>query len=511
MEKFLKKLLSRAFIVGFLIFIQFVILMGAIWKVSEDFIYVYFLFIFISIVVFIYIVSRKDNPSYKLAWAVPVLLVPVFGGLFYLIFGGNKTSKKFRKQIKASYDETAHLLYNDRKVLDELEEQDKSIANQSRYIGDYSQFPVYKNTTTEYLTPGEVFFERLKEELKKAKHYIFMEYFIVHEGVMWDSILEILEEKVKEGVEVRFVYDDMGCLGTLPYKYNEVLEAKGIKCMVFNPFVPLLSLRMNNRDHRKITVIDGHTGFTGGINLADEYINEIVRFGHWKDASIMIKGDAVWNLTVMFLQIWNFYSERKEQYEKYYPYFHHEDEFESDGYVQPYGDSPLDDEIVGENVYLNIINKAKDYVYINTPYLIIDNELVTALTLAAKSGIDVRIVTPHIEDKWYAHIVTRAYYPQLIESGVKIYEYTPGFIHSKTFVSDDEIGIVGTINMDYRSLYLHFECGVWLYKTKSVGQIKDDFLKTLEKCQRITLEDCAKVKVPTRILRSIIRVFAPLM
>ncbi|MGV2643027.1 cardiolipin synthase, partial [Clostridium perfringens] len=251
--------------------------------------------------------------------------------------------------------------------------------------------------------------------------------------------------------------------------------------------------------------------FTGGINLADEYINEIVRFGHWKDASIMIKGDAVWNLTVMFLQIWNFYSEGKEQYEKYYPYFHHEDEFESDGYVQPYGDSPLDDEIVGENVYLNIINKAKDYVYINTPYLIIDNELVTALTLAAKSGIDVRIVTPHIEDKWYAHIVTRAYYPQLIESGVKIYEYTPGFIHSKTFVSDDEIGIVGTINMDYRSLYLHFECGVWLYKTKSVGQIKDDFLKTLEKCQRITLEDCAKVKVPTRILRSIIRVFAPLM
>ncbi|MBO3356407.1 MAG: cardiolipin synthase [Clostridium perfringens] len=508
MEKFLKKLLSRAFIVGFLIFIQFVILMGAIWKVSEDFIYVYFLFIFISIVVFVYIVSRKDNPSYKLAWAVPVLLVPVFGGLFYLIFGGNKTSKKFRKQIKASYDETAHLLYNDRKVLDELEEQDKSIANQSRYIADYSQFPVYKNTTTEYLSPGEVFFERLKEELKKAKHYIFMEYFIVHEGVMWDSILEILEEKVKEGVEVRFVYDDMGCLGTLPYKYNEVLEAKGIKCMVFNPFVPLLSLRMNNRDHRKITVIDGHTG---GINLADEYINEIVRFGHWKDASIMLKGDAVWNLTVMFLQIWNFYSEGKEKYEKYYPYFHHEDEFESDGYVQPYGDSPLDDEIVGENVYLNIINKAKDYVYINTPYLIIDNELVTALTLAAKSGIDVRIVTPHIEDKWYAHIVTRAYYPQLIESGVKIYEYTPGFIHSKTFVSDDEIGIVGTINMDYRSLYLHFECGVWLYKTKSVGQIKDDFLKTLEKCQRITLEDCAKVKVPTRILRSIIRVFAPLM
>lgn len=268
---------------------------------------------------------------------------------------------------------------------------------------------------------------------------------------------------------------------------------------------------MNNRDHRKITVIDGHTGFTGGINLADEYINEIVRFGHWKDSAIMIKGDAVWNLTVMFLQIWNFYSEKKEKYERYYPYFYHEDEFEGDGYVQPYGDSPLDEEIVGENVYLNIINKAKNYVYITTPYFIVDNELVTALTLAAKSGIDVRIITPHIEDKWYAHIVTRAYYTQLIESGVKVFEYTPGFIHSKTFVSDDEIGIVGTINMDYRSLYLHFECGVWLYKTKSVDQIKEDFLNTLEKCQRITLKDCEKVKIPTRILRAIIRVFAPLM
>lgn len=511
MEKLLKKLLSRTFIVGFLILLQLVILIAGIWKLSEDFVYLYFLFIGLSIVVFIYIVSRKDNPSYKLAWAVPVLLVPVFGGLFYLIFGGNKTSKKFKNQIQASHDETKHLLYNDGTIIKELEYIDKSIANQARYIAEYSQFPPHKNTSSEYLSPGEVFFEKLKEELKKAKYYIFMEYFIVHEGKMWDSILAILEEKVKEGVEVRLVYDDMGCLSTLPYKYNQVLEEKGIRCMVFNPFVPLLSLRMNNRDHRKITVIDGHTGFTGGINLADEYINEVVRFGYWKDASIMLKGDAVWNLTVMFLQTWNFYNKEKEAYEKYYPYFHHEENFESDGYVQPYGDSPLDDEIVGENVYLNIINKAKDYVYINTPYFIVDNELVTALTLAAKSGVDIRIVTPHIEDKWYAHIVTRAYYSQLIEAGVKVYEYTPGFIHSKTFVSDDEVGTVGTINMDYRSLYLHFECGVWLYKTKSVGQIKDDFLKTLEKCQRITMDDCVKVKFPTRILRSVIRVFAPLM
>lgn len=511
MEKFLKKLLSRAFIVGFLIFIQFVILMGAIWKVSEDFIYVYFLFIFISIVVFIYIVSRKDNPSYKLAWTIPVLLVPVFGGLFYLLFGGNKIGRTLKKQIDAEYYEAKELLKQDEAVIEEIKAIDKSVYNQVKYINDYAAYPIYKNSTTEFLSPGEVFYEKLLEELKKAEHYIFMEYFIIHEGKMWDSILEILVEKVKEGVDVRLLYDDMGCITTLPNKYHEKMEKLGIKCQVFNKFIPILSVIVNNRDHRKITVIDGHTAFTGGINLADEYINEIVRFGHWKDASIMIKGEAVWNLTVMFLQVWNFVGFNREDYNKYRPKMYHPDDFVTDGYVQPYGDSPYDNELVGENVYLNIINKAKDYIYINTPYLIIDNELVTALTLAAKSGVDVRIVTPFIEDKWYAHIVTRAYYAQLIESGVKIYEYTPGFIHSKTFVCDDEIGVVGTINMDYRSLYLHFECGVFLYKTKSVMQIKEDFLNILEVSQNITLEDTKKVKWSNRFLRAILRVFAPLM
>ena len=338
-----------------------------------------------------------------------------------------------------------------------------------------------------------------------------MEYFIIDEGVMWNSILEILEEKAKEGVDVRVIYDDMGCIRTLPKKYYKILESKGIKAIAFNKFVPLLSVVMNNRDHRKITVIDGEVGFIGGINLADEYINEKVRFGHWKDASMVMEGQAVWNLTVMFLQLWNFNKEKAEDYEKFRAIKSYETNIESDGYVQPYGDSPLDGETVGEYVYLNIINKARDYVYINTPYLIIDNELVTALTLAAKSGVDVRIVTPHIEDKWYVHMVTRAYYTQLIECGVKIYEYVPGFIHSKTFVCDDEIGVVGTINMDYRSLYLHFECGVWLYKTKSVFEIKEDFLKTLEVCENITLDQCKNIKWSNRVLRAILRVFAPLM
>ena len=511
MRKLLKLIFNRIFIVGVLVLIQLIILILGIWKLSESFVYMYVLFIILSVVVVVYIVSRKDNPSYKLAWAIPVLLVPVFGGLFYLFFGGNKIGRKLKKQIEYEYHEAKELLKQDKSVIEEIKSIDKSVFSQVRYINDYAAYPVYKNSTSEFLSPGEVFYERLIEELKQAKHYIFMEYFIINEGKMWDSILEILAEKAREGVDVRLLYDDMGCITTLPNKYHEKIRKLGIKCQVFNKFIPILSVLVNNRDHRKITVIDGHTAFTGGINLADEYINEIVRFGHWKDASIMIKGEAVWSFTVMFLQVWNFIGFTKEDYNKYRPKTYHTSNFESDGYVQPYGDSPYDNELVGENVYLNIINRAKDYVYINTPYLIIDNELVTALTLAAKSGIDVRIVTPFIEDKWYAHIVTRAYYAQLIEAGVKIYEYTPGFIHSKTFVCDDEIGVVGTINMDYRSLYLHLECGVFLYKTKSVMQIKEDFLNILDVSQNITLEDTKKVKWSNRFLRAILRVFAPLM
>ena len=511
MAKLIKFLFSRMAIIGFLILIQLIVLTFTIWKLSESFFYLYILFKAISIFAVIYILSTKDNPSYKLAWIILILIIPVFGGLFYLIFGLKKTTKRFRERMINIYKETSKLVYQDKDILHKIETQDKSFANQVKYLNNYADSVIYDNTVTKYLSPGEEFFKELKEELRKAKKYIFMEYFIIQEGVMWNSILEILEEKVKEGVEVRLIYDDMGCLKTLPYKYYEKIRQKGIKCLVFNPFVPFLSVIMNNRDHRKITIIDGHTAFTGGINLADEYINKVNRFGHWKDASIIIKGDAVWNLTIMFLQAWQFTCGQKEDYKKYRPRVNYNECFESDGYVQPYGDSPLDDENVGENVYLNIINRAEDYIYINTPYLIVDNELVTALTLAAKSGVEVVIVTPHIEDKWYVHLVTRAYYSHLIEVGVKIYEYTPGFIHSKTFVSDDKIGIVGTINMDYRSLYLHFENGVLLYKTKSVNEIKNDFLRTLTYCQRISIEDCNKIKWSNKFVRSILRVFAPLM
>ena len=400
-------------------------------------------------------------------------------------------------------------------MLQQLKAENPRAAHQAHYIQNKAFCPPCRHTFTEYLPSGEQKFERLKEELVKAKRYIFLEYFIIQEGIMWDTVLEILKEKVKQGVDVRVIYDDVGSLTTLPYHYERKLEAAGIACCVFNPFVPVLSARLNNRDHRKILVIDGYIGFTGGINLADEYINAYPKHGHWKDSAILLKGDAVWNLTVMFLSLWEYIRGVDEDYDRYRPL---PEELaavrvpnEQGGYVQPFADSPLDNEAVGESVYLNMINQAMDYVYITTPYLILDNEMITALGTAAKSGVDVRIITPHIADKWFVHAVTRANYEALVEDGVRIYEYTPGFIHAKTFASDDELGVVGTINLDYRSLYLHFECGTWLYRTPSVLAVKEDFLKTLEVCQEITYEDCRKVSKLRLFGRAVLRVFAPLM
>ena len=330
---------------------------------------------------------------------------------------------------------------------------------------------------------------------------------------MWRTILDILEEKVKEGVDVRLIYDDMGCLTTLPHKYYETLRKKGIKCQVFNPFRPILNIIQNNRDHRKFCIIDGYVGFTGGVNLADEYINQKERFGHWKDTAVMLKGEAVWNMTAMFLHMWNVITNNREDnsLEEYLPHVWHPEPFVGDGYVQPFCDSPLDNETVGENVYLNIINRARRYVYICTPYLVIDNEMMTALCLAAKSGVDVRLMTPGIPDKKLVFLLTQSYYEQLLEAGVKIYEYQPGFLHAKSFVCDDKIGVVGTINLDYRSLYLHFEDGVWIYRNKVIYDIRQDFTDTLDYCKPVTLEFCRGRNIVIRAMQSVMRLFAPMM
>ncbi len=511
MKKVLKVLFSRLMVVALLMAIQVALLVFLIMKLSTSFIYLYALFGVVSLAVVFFISGQRINPSYKLAWTIPILIFPVFGGALYILLRTSGASKRFRKKINDSHQNTLHLLLPKVDILDELIEHDKSIANQSRYMAKNAFFPAYKNTVTKYFQSGEKFYDSLVEELKKAKHFIFIESFIIREGEMWNTILQILEEKVHQGVEVRVMYDDAGCVTSLPYKYYEKLREKGIKCFVFNPFTPLIEIRMNHRDHRKIIVIDGYISYTGGINLADEYINAFEKYGHWKDAAILVKGEASWNLTVMFLQLWGYISNTHEEYDRYRPDTYHPEPFESDGYVQPFGDSPIDNEPVGENTYLNMIGRARDYIYLFTPYLIIDHEMVTALMLAAKSGVDVRIVTPHVPDKWYIFIVTQSYYPVLIEAGVKIFEYTPGFLHSKVSVSDDVVATVGSINLDYRSLYFHFECSVWLYKTQSVAAVKEDFLETFKKCHEVTLEECRQVSLSKRILRSLLRLFAPLM
>ena len=509
-KKLLRSLFRRRFLVGIMIVLQMAFLVWMIVSGSRISQIFSGILTIISLLAALYIISKRDKGAYKLTWVFLILIFPLFGGLFYLLFNFQSSTKRFAKQIEITEKKTRPLFYLPGDGYAAAESEIPQNIHQVRYLQDFMGFPVYLNSSTEFLSSGEVKFEALKRELQKAEKYIFLEYFIVEEGIMWNGILEILKQKAVEGVKVRIIYDDMGCFLLLPQNYPAQLKKYGIDCVLFNPFMPMLTAMQNNRDHRKIAVIDGKTAFTGGINLADEYINAIDKHGHWRDSAIMIKGKAAWSFTLMFLQMWELCKKTDEDYSVYYPWNDEPCSVPNDGFVQPYSDSPMDTENVGEHVYLQMINNAKDYVYINTPYLIVDDSMISALSLAAKSGVDVRIVTPHKWDKWIVHKATRSYYYELIKAGVKIYEYTDGFNHSKTFVSDDTTATVGTINMDFRSLYLHFECGVWLCGSKAVKDIKEDFLSTLEVCQQITEDDCSKNPF-VRLLQQILRLFAPLM
>ncbi|MEF9982910.1 MAG: cardiolipin synthase [Oscillospiraceae bacterium] len=505
-------LFSRLAVFSVLILIQFLVLVFIILKLSASGAKVLITFQLISLCVVVWIVSKDDNPSYKLAWVIAILTLPILGGVFYIMWGNKHMPLPLRNKIERFYKKVVAQMpvqtYKSDYVFEKVKEMDKPLSTRINYINKISGYPVWENTSSEYFPLGEDKFKKLLAELKNAQRFIFMEYFIIQEGQMWNPILEVLKEKVKNGVEVRVMFDDMGCVQTLPNKYAQTLESFGIQTAVFNPFKPHLNMAMNYRDHRKICVIDGNIGFCGGINLADEYINAYDKHGHWKDTAVMLSGDAVWNLTTMFLTVWDFTKDFEDiDYERYKP----TQKADCDGFVQPFGDSPLDDYNVAETIYMQTITRANDYVYITTPYLIIDNEMITALKIAAESGVDVRIVTPHNADKWYVHTVTKSYYATLIQSGVKIYEYTPGFIHAKMFVSDDTSAVVGTTNMDYRSFYLHFECGVCFYYSKMVDKVKQDILQTMEKCEEITLEKAKDISLFKRMVRAVIKIFAPMM
>ena len=454
---------------------------------------------------------KNDNPAYKLAWVTLILVVPFVGGAIYLLWGNKRLPKKTR--IAAESFNTVSMEYRvrDTQTIQSLAEEDKDLAVTARYLDEIAGFPLWDHTEAEYFPTGEKMFTRLMEELNKAEDYIFMEYFIVQEGHMWDPIHALLRNKIRNGVRVYFIYDDIGCINTLPKDYNHILEDEGFHVHVVNPFKPRLNAAMNYRDHRKITVIDGKVAFCGGMNLADEYINEKERFGHWKDTAVMIEGKGVWNLAETFIRMWNFCSERKRDKLDERDFRHTIGIARSDGYVQPFSDTPLDYENVSENFFLNVINHATDYIYITTPYLVIDYEMQTALCLAAKNGVDVHLITPGIPDKKAVFKVTRSYYLPLLEAGVKISEYTPGFIHAKNLVADDNVALVGTINMDYRSFYFHFECGVAFYGNSVIHSVKEDFKHTLASSTGVTYASAKKVSLWERIIRSVLRIFAPLM
>jgi cardiolipin synthase len=510
-EKLFKALFSRSVMVGFLLVLQFAILLIFILRLSMYFAALYGALTVISILVVLMVINKDDNPAYKIAWLVPILLFPLFGGLLYLMFGNVRLPKNYVVRMREIGEKTDDSLWETEEAQRLLRREDFRVQKQSNYL-DNIGFPVYTDTQTRFFSPGERLFEAMLEALESAEHYIFLEYFIIRDGDdMWKAILDILVRKVKAGVEVRVLYDGFGCITSLPYGYYRKLRSLGIQCMEFHPVVPLLSVRINNRDHRKIAVIDGKIGYTGGINLADEYINAKDRYGHWKDSAVELRGGAVWSLAVMFLQMWMAVYGEEEDIQKYFQGLPKDSNPEY-GFVQPYADSPLDNESVGAMVYMNAICHANKTLFISTPYLILDHETTVALMLAAKSGVDVRVITPGRGDKWFVHMTTRAHYRQLVSAGVKIYEYVPGFIHSKVFVADEDIAIVGTVNLDYRSLYLHFECGAWMCRTSAVREIREDFLSTLAQCREITMDSpLIRASFFRRIISAVLRVFAPLM
>ena len=461
------------------------------------------LYVVVGVILALTLIKNSKNYSYTLPWIVILLLFPLVGALMYIILGRNKNKSKVLKSIVKSETENKKYFIPNERLKDEIEDNSRI-----RYLSDFSGFPVSKNNDVTYYPIGQKGFKAMVEELKKAEKFIFFEYFIVAKGKMWNTILKILEEKAAQGVDVRVMYDDLGCIATLNEYYPRELEKKGIKCIVFNELTAGAGVILNNRDHRKILVIDGKVAFSGGINIADEYININSKYGHWKDNAIKISGDAVWNYTVMYLTMWNAFRKDDEDFEKFKVDFSQKNI--ENGYVIPYGESPLDSENTGEDVYLNIINQANKYVYIFTPYLIIDTDVINALTLAVKRGVDVRIVIPGIPDKKLVYTVSESYVEPLVKDGVRVYRYTPGFIHAKVFVADDHIATVGTINLDYRSLYLHFECGCYFEDVDVIKDIKADVIDTIGKSKEITKEEATPKRIKG-LWQAVLRLFAPLM
>lgn len=504
--KILKLMFSKVLVVFLLLVFQFSLIVTTIYYL-ELFPIFQLISLIIALIVFFNIVNKKECPEFKIPWLVLLFILPLFTVILYILFANPKMSKKDAKRISYIQNQTNQFIQSSETYQLELFLKDNiGIEN---YLSTNSFSIGSLNNKTKYFSSGESFFEDLLNELKKSEKFIFLEYFIISPGKMWNSILEILTEKVSQGVEVRILYDDIGTVGLLKNSYYKQLRKQGINCYKFNSFVPIISGIHNNRDHRKIVIIDGKIGFTGGINIADEYINEIQKFGHWKDTAIKIEGSAVSNLTATFLQMYDMTSKTFSEYEKYFPKL---TSFYGNDYVHFFGTGPKPfyKERIGENNYINMINNAKKYIYISTPYLILNYNLTTALRNAAFRGVEVVIITPHIPDKKIVFAITRSNYLNLMDAGVKIYEYTPGFIHAKMLLADDSIAFIGTINLDYRSLVHHYECGSVLYDCSAINDIKKDFKNIISISEQITNENF-KMGRFARLCNALLNMFSPML
>ena len=506
-EKEITYIPLRYIVAVLLTILEIVLIMAIVFLCAIYIPYFYIALLITEIVVVIGIIGSNENPDYKIPWLLFVIILPIVGFMLYFMFHKRKLPKRIIKRL----EHCKHTLkFEDTNNFEILSTQDKLISSHAKELCSISDTHLYQNTKIKYYSLGEEMHEDILKELQKSEKFIFLEFFIIEEGKFWDSILNILIEKAKQGVDVKVVYDDIGCMATLPGNYYKKLKKFNILSVPFSKLKGQADGEFNNRSHRKILVIDGKVGFTGGVNIADEYINHRIVYGHWKDTAIKLEGSAVNELTKLFLT--NYYLNIKDYENINFNQYFIDYKVENKSFVIPFGDgpNPIYEKQVGKTVIMNILNQAKDYVYITTPYLIIDNELMKTIENTALRGVDVRIILPHIPDKKLVFEMTKSNYTILMKSNVKIYEYLPGFIHAKSYISDDKVGMIGTINLDYRSLTYHFENGVWMYNDKVILDMKKDFLDT---CDKSLLMNNQKIKdnLFTRVIRSIVRIFSPLL
>lgn len=498
----------RVSLVALIIVLQLIFVFTLVRSLQSSSLYVYLALEAVSIIQIIILVGRDSAPSYTIAWVLIIAMLPGFGFLLYALWGRSSVKGKRPDAIRAAIKRSRPFLPQNEEELAELIDQCPKRKRTAVYLKNHG-FPVYQHTSCRYFPLGEQQFIALLDDIKRAERFIFLSTFILNTGIIWSELRDALIERARHGVDVRIMFDDLGSIFTAPDRLESDMKAHGIKIIRFNPVHKFVSrLGFNYRNHQKITVIDGQIGYTGGANIADEYANLIVRFGHWKDTAIRLEGEAVFSLTVTFLELWEAETGERQDYDAYRP----STQAESDGFFQPFSDGPANNpRNPAETMYRQMIANADRYVYFSTPYFVVPHDMMETICASAESGVDVKIIVPKMWDRWYVGIVSRSNYQRILEAGGKIYEYTPGFIHAKTMVCDDDQAITGSINMDYRSFHMHFENGVWICGSSVLKPIITDFEQTLAQCELVTLESHALRPWYHKILERILRVFAVLM